>query len=226
MSKKVILWFILMLIIVFIIWVIILNVNDNKKNYEIIKEGDKTLYRINNVNYEIVDDSDSIMIETSKGIMIADLYPDVAPKTVKNFKSLIKEGFYKDFIFHRVIENFMIQTGDPTGTGSGGSEKTIKGEFSENGVNNSLSHKRGVLSMARQGSTPETEETYNSASSQFFIVHKDSTHLDGKYAAFGLLIHGYDVLDKIATTPTDENDKPLTDQVLKDIKFVSIYQSE
>ena len=223
MSKKVILWFIIMLVVVFIAWIIIINVKDNKKNYEIIKDGDKTIYRINNVNYEIVEDSNTILIDTSRGIMIADLYPDVAPITVKNIKSLIKEEFYKDLIFHRVIKDFMIQTGDPTGTGNGGSEKEIKGEFSENGVKNSLSHKRGVLSMARRGENPDTEETMNSASSQFFIVHKDSDYLDGKYAAFGLLLHGYDVLDKIAETITDENDKPTTDQVLKSVKFVSVY---
>ena len=224
MSKKVILWFILMLIVVFIVWVISINIKDNKMNYEIVKEGDKTLYRINNVNYEIVDDSNTIMIETSRGIMILDLYPDVAPITVKNFKKLVSEGYYKDMIFHRVIKDFMIQTGDPTGTGNGGSEETIKGEFSANGVKNDLSHKRGILSMARRGGYPETEETYNSASSQFFIVQKDYTSLDGNYAAFGLLIHGYDVLDKIAESQTDENDKPVKDQELKQIVFVDVYR--
>ena len=101
----------------------------------------------------------------------------------------------------------------------------VKGEFKENGVENTISHKRGVLSMARAGADPETEETMNSASSQFFIVHKDSPHLDGKYAAFGLLVHGYDVLDKIATTKT-ENDKPIVDQKLKSIKFIEIYRGE
>ena len=224
MSKKVILWFVLMLICVFIAWIVIININDNKPNYELIKEDGKTLYRINNVNYEIVDDSNTVMIETNKGIMIAELYPDIAPITVKNFKKLINEEFYKDFIFHRVIKDFMIQTGDPTGTGSGGSMEEIKGEFSENGVKNELSHKRGILSMARRGGNPDTDETRNSASSQFFIVHKDYPSLDGKYAAFGLLLHGYDVLDKIAETQTDEYDKPLSDQVLKRIVFVDVYR--
>ena len=155
--------------------------------------------------------------------MIAELYPDIAPITVANFKKLVSEKFYDGLLFHRVIKDFMIQTGDPTATGNGGSEENIKGEFSNNGVDNDLSHKRGVLSMARRGGNPDTEETMNSASSQFFIVHKDSDFLDGKYAAFGLLLHGYDVLDKIAETITDENDKPTTDQVLKSVKFVSVY---
>ena len=160
------------------------------------------------------------------GIMIAELYPNVAPITVKNFKKLVSEGFYSNFIFHRVIKDFMIQTGDPTGTGNGGSEETIKGEFEINGFKNNLSHTRGVLSMARAGANPETEYTMNSASSQFFIVHQDSTYLDGNYAAFGKLLNGYDVLDKIANVKTDENDKPLIDQVLKNIKFVKKYEGE
>lgn len=224
MTKRVIKWFIIMLICVFVAWIVIININDNKKNYELVEEDGKTIYKVNDIMYQVVDDSDTILIDTEEGIMIADLYPDVAPITVKNFKKLIKEGFYKNLIFHRVIKDFMIQTGDPTGTGSGGSEETIKGEFSENGVKNELSHKRGILSMARAGGNPDTDATRNSASSQFFIVHKDSDYLDGKYASFGLLLYGYDVLDKIASVQTDENDKPITDQVLKDIKFLSVYR--
>lgn len=147
------------------------------------------------------------------GIMRLELYPDIAPITVKNFLDLVNDGFYDGLIFHRVINNFMIQGGDPTGTGMGGSENTIKGEFAQNGVKNDLSHTRGVISMARS-------QSYDSASSQFFIVHQDSTYLDGSYAAFGKMVDGYDVLDEIATTPTDSNDKPLTDQVIKTIRVV------
>ena len=147
------------------------------------------------------------------GIMRLELYPDIAPITVENFLDLVNEGFYDGLIFHRVINNFMIQGGDPTGTGMGGSENTIKGEFAQNGVKNDLSHTRGVISMARS-------QSYDSASSQFFIVHQDSTYLDGSYAAFGKMVDGYDVLDEIATTPTDSNDKPLTDQVIKTIRVV------
>ena len=147
------------------------------------------------------------------GIMRLELYPDIAPITVKNFLDLVNDGFYDGLIFHRVINNFMIQGGDPTGTGMGGSENTIKGEFAQNGVKNDLSHTRGVISMARS-------QSYDSASSQFFIVHQDSTYLDGSYAAFGKMVDGYDVLDEIATPPTDSNDKPLTDQVIKTIRVV------
>lgn len=147
------------------------------------------------------------------GIMRLELYPDIAPITVKNFLDLVNDGFYDGLIFHRVINNFMIQGGDPTGTGMGGSENTIKGEFAQNGVKNDLSHTRGVISMARS-------QSYDSASSQFFIVHQDYTYLDGSYAAFGKMVDGYDVLDEIATTPTDSNDKPLTDQVIKTIRVV------
>ena len=155
-----------------------------------------------------------VTIEMENGNkMKVELYPDIAPNTVKNFVSLVKKGFYDGVIFHRVIPGFMIQGGDPTGTGMGGSENTIKGEFAQNGVKNDLSHTRGVISMARS-------QSYDSASSQFFIVHQDSTYLDGSYAAFGKMVDGYDVLDEIATTPTDSSYKPLTDQVIKTIRVV------
>lgn len=153
------------------------------------------------------------------GKIVIELYPNIAPRTVKNFKNLVEEKFYDGVIFHRVIYDFMIQTGDPTGTGFGGSEKKIKGEFDINGIKNNLSHTRGVVSMARAGANPETEQTMNSASSQFFIVQADSTHLDGKYAAFGKVISGMDVVDKIAVVETDENDKPLEDIVINTIRF-------
>ncbi len=153
------------------------------------------------------------------GKIVIELYPDMAPITVKNFKKLVSEEYYDGLIFHRVIKDFMIQTGDPTGTGTGGSEETIKGEFLANGFNNRLSHTRGVVSMARKGANPETSATLNSASSQFFIVQKDSTYLDGKYAAFGKVISGIEIVDKIAAVTTDSNDKPEEDIVINTIRF-------
>lgn len=153
-----------------------------------------------------------IVMESGK-TMEAELYPDVAPITVDNFVSLIKEDFFKGIIFHRVISGFMIQGGDPTGTGCGGSEKTIKGEFLANGVVNNLKHERGVLSMAR------TQDP-NSASSQFFIMHEDAPHLDGQYAAFGKITKGIEIVDEIASVKTDMRDKPLTPQVIKTIKLI------
>jgi len=142
------------------------------------------------------------------GEITLELYHDVAPKTVENFVTLVSEGFYDGLTFHRVVSGFMIQGGDPDGDGTGGSEKEIKGEFSANGVKNDISHVRGVISMARQGENPYTgEKNYDSASSQFFIVHKDSDFLDGQYAAFGHVAKGMEVVDKIAenTPVTDTN---------------------
>lgn len=144
------------------------------------------------------------------GVIKLELYPDKAPITVENFTKLAKEGFYDGLIFHRVISGFMIQGGDPEGTGFGGSDKTIKGEFSDNGVKNDISHKRGVISMARS-------QKYDSASSQFFICHADATFLDGQYAAFGKVVEGMDVVDRIAAIDTDANDRPLVDQVIESI---------
>ena len=135
-------------------------------------------------------------------VMKAELYPDIAPNTVNNFISLVQKGFYDGLIFHRVIKGFMIQGGDPTGTGTGGPGYCIKGEFKENGVDNNLSHTRGVISMART-SDP------NSAGSQFFICDADDTFLDGQYAAFGHVVSGMDVVDKIAASRTGYNDKPV-----------------
>ena len=156
-----------------------------------------------------------VKIETSKGTMIIELYPDTAPITVEKFQTLVKDKFYDGLIFHRVIKDFMIQGGDPQGTGIGGSDKKIKGEFEINGVKNDLSHTRGVISMARS-------QDPDSASSQFFIVHKDSTFLDGQYAAFGKVIAGMNVVDKIAEVQTDNNDKPTVNQTIKSIRFVEI----
>ena len=139
------------------------------------------------------------------GVMKAELYPDIAPASVKNFIDLASKGFYNGLIFHRVIPGFMIQGGDPEGTGMGGPGYTIKGEFSANGFRNDLKHTRGVLSMARAMDP-------NSAGSQFFIMLEDSPHLDGQYAAFGKLIEGIEVVDKIASVRTDYNDRPLEPQ--------------
>ena len=195
-------------------------------NYTTEKVNGKTIYNIENEKYiESEEATNYIKIDVNNyGIMIAELYPKVAPITVENIKEWIKEKFYDGIIFHRVIKDFMIQTGDPTGTGMGGSEKEIKGEFEINGIKNNISHTRGVLSMARRGSNPETEDTMNSASSQFFIVHQDSNFLDGSYASFGKLLNGYDILDKIATTSTDQNDKPLNDIKMNSIRFVTLYE--
>ena len=141
-------------------------------------------------------------------IIKAELYPDIAPNTVNNFISLVKKGFYDGLTFHRVIKGFMIQGGCPQGTGMGGPGYEIKGEFTMNGFPNNLKHTPGVLSMAR-AMDPD------SAGSQFFIMHKTSPHLDGAYAAFGKVIEGLDVVDKIAQTPTDYRDRPMTPQVMK-----------
>ena len=140
-------------------------------------------------------------------VMKGELYPQVAPNTVNNFISLIKKGFYDGLIFHRVIPGFMIQGGDPQGTGMGGPGYHIKGEFRQNGFPNHLSHTPGVLSMARS-MMPD------SAGSQFFIMHKTSPHLDGAYAAFGMITEGLDVIDRIANAPRDYTDCPLEDQVI------------
>ena len=199
---------------------------EKKMNYTTEKVNGKTIYNIENKKYiESEEVTNYIKIDVNNyGIMIAELYPKIAPITVENIKELIKEKFYDGIIFHRVIKDFMIQTGDPTVTGMGGSEKEIKGEFEINVIKNNISHTRGVLSMARRGSNPETEDTLNSASSQFFIVHQDSNFLDGSYASFGKLLNGYDILDKIATTSTDQNDKPLNDIKMNSIRFVTLYE--
>ncbi len=146
--------------------------------------------------------------------MVIELDPQSAPLTVANFQTLVGQGFYDGIIFHRIIPHFMIQGGDPSGTGRGGSDQHIKGEFASNGVKNSLAHDRGVVSMAR---TPMPD----SASSQFFICHGDSHFLDGDYAAFGRLVHGLEELDRIAALTTDANDYPQTPPVMEAVFFVS-----
>ena len=145
------------------------------------------------------------------GVMELELFPEVAPITVDNFLGLADKKFYDGIIFHRVISGFMIQGGDPEGYGYGGSGKNIKGEFKQNGVNNELNHSRGVISMARSMNP-------NSASSQFFIMHKDAPHLDGGYAAFGVVVKGIEVVDKIASVKTDYTDRPVENVVIKSIR--------
>lgn len=155
-----------------------------------------------------------ILITMENGDEIkAELYPEAAPKTVENFLKLVDEKFYDGLIFHRVIKGFMIQGGDPTGTGMGGSKDKIVGEFRANGFQNDLAHTRGVLSMARTNMP-------NSASSQFFIMHQDAPHLDGQYAAFGKVIEGMEAVDKIASVKTNWQDKPLKDQRIKTIRRI------
>ncbi len=164
--------------------------------------------------YNLTDEmTDFVKIEMESGdSIVVKLDASVAPITVENFKKLVDEHFYDGLIFHRVIANFMIQGGDPTGTGMGGSKQTIKGEFKINGVNNTLSHERGVISMARS-------QFPNSASSQFFICHADAKFLDGQYAAFGKVVEGIETVDKIAAVPTDRGDRPLAEQKMKSVRF-------
>lgn len=149
-----------------------------------------------------------VVIEMQNGKkMKLELYPDKAPITAANFEKLVKEGFYDGLTFHRIIPGFMIQGGDPEGTGMGGSKDKIKGEFASNGVKNDIKHTRGVISMARS-------MMKDSASSQFFIMHADAPHLDGDYAAFGNVIEGLEVIDEIASVETDYNDRPAEPQVM------------
>ncbi len=155
-----------------------------------------------------------VIIEMANGKKIEiELYPDIAPNTVKNFRYLVDQGFYNGLIFHRVIKDFMIQGGCPDGTGMGGPGYGIKGEFAANGVNNTLRHSRGVVSMARAMDP-------NSAGSQFFIMHKNGFFLDGQYAAFGRVINGMDVVDELAESRTGANDRPKLPPIIKTITLV------
>ena len=147
------------------------------------------------------------------GVIELELYEDKAPITCANFKKLVESGFYDGLIFHRVIAGFMIQGGDPTGTGCGGSDECIKGEFASNGVKNEISHVRGVISMARS-------QNKNSASSQFFIMHADGKFLDGEYAAFGKVVSGIEVVDEIAGVKTDFRDRPMIDMKMKKVTLI------
>ncbi len=158
--------------------------------------------------------TNTVKIEMESGdSIVVELDSKVAPITVDNFQQLVARKFYDGLIFHRIIEGFMIQGGDPTGTGMGGSDKNIKGEFLANGVNNTLRHARGVISMARS-------QFYNSASSQFFICHANAYFLDGQYAAFGKVVEGMDTVDKLATVRTGRNDRPIVEQKMKRVYFV------
>ena len=155
-----------------------------------------------------------VIIEMENGGKIElELYPEHAPKTVANFERLVKEGFYNGLTFHRIIPGFMIQGGDPLGNGMGGSDENIVGEFRANGYNNPIKHERGVISMARAYNP-------NSASSQFFIMHKNAPHLDGQYAAFGKVVSGMEVVDEIASIPTDYSDRPKIAVRIKSVTIV------
>lgn len=162
-------------------------------------------------SYETNEEYAYVQIEMDDGgKIVLELYPETAPITVNNFIDLVKDGFYDGLIFHRVIEDFMIQGGDPEGTGYGGSERKIYGEFSANGFDNPLSHDRGVISMARS-------DDYDSASSQFFICHADCPDLDGLYATFGRVVSGMDVVDAIASVSTNSKNKPYEDVRMKSV---------
>ena len=189
------------------------------------KESEETIAKeeilegiVDGYKFTVTDEvTDRVRIQMNNGdIMLIVLSNSQTPITIENFKNHVQKGTYNGVIFHRVIEDFMIQGGDPTGTGYGdNSIPTIKGEFTSNGVANDMKHVRGVISMARSNNP-------NSASTQFFIVHKDSSHLDGDYAAFGKVFAGFDTLDKIATVKTDDNNRPLTEQKIKSIKFITV----
>ncbi len=173
------------------------------------------------VNFDPVSVSDTptdyVLLDVANyGKILIRLYPDVAPETVQNFKALVSQGFYDGLIFHRVIENFMIQGGDPKGDGTGGSTQNITGEFKNNGFENNLKHTRGVVSMARQAND------MNSASSQFFICHQNFTSGNGDYAAFGYVVYGMNVVDRIAKVSTDSNDKPKTNVIITSAKFANV----
>lgn len=188
------------------------------QNKELPEHQDTQQGTLQNISFnEASEQTNFVKIEMMDGgIMIAELYPETAPITVANFKMLVSKEFYNGLVFHRVIQDFVIQTGDPTGLGTGGSKEKIKGEFGINGFANNLSHEKGVLSMARTNDP-------NSASSQFFICHGDCRgSLDGKYAAFGKLIAGFEVLDKIASTKTNASDRPIEEQQISSIKFVNV----
>ena len=190
-------WIITAIIVIAIIIVvgIIISININSKQKESIKENNKE----EEIMYNTGKHHTQIVVK-DYGTISVELDADVAPITVANFAKLVNDGFYNELTFHRIISGFMIQGGDPLGNGMGGSEQTIKGEFKANGVANSISHVRGTISMARSSS-------YNSASSQFFIMHEDGPFLDGQYAAFGIVTSGMEIVDKICedTEVTDNN---------------------
>lgn len=181
-------------------------------DFSVIDDISKVSVSESETDYVIVKVS---INEGEERAIVIRLFPDVAPETVANFKKLVSEKFYDGIIFHRVIEGFMIQGGDPDGNGTGGSGKNIKGEFNSNGFENNLLHVRGVVSMARSNAP-------DSASSQFFIMHKDYPSLNGKYASFGYVVYGMDVVDDIAEVRTDSNDKPVINIVMTSVRFAKI----
>jgi len=190
----------------------------DKKSYTVSKTA--TNYVKLNVSYT---DNDG---KKHNGDIIIKLNPESAPITVANFQKLVGEGFYDGLIFHRVIEGFMIQGGDPLGNGTGGSDQNIKGEFSANGVNNLIKHERGVISMARSGERQDyygnvIDYGYDTASSQFFIVHQTTASLDGQYAAFGHVVFGMDSVDGIADVKTNNNNKPLREAKIESAVFIN-----
>ncbi len=187
--------------------------SQNQTEFSSTKSGE-----IDGISFcETDEQTNYFKLEMSNGdLILFEIYPDIAPETCANFKSLVEQKFYDGIIFHRVIKDFMIQAGDPTGLGTGGSSTKIKGEFLANGFNNTLVHARGVISMARLGNN------FNSASSQFFICHADSFYLDGQYAAFGCVIAGMSTVDKIASVKTSSADRPTKNQTISSIRFITI----
>lgn len=192
------------------------SVEDKKKNEESESKRDMKDVKLPE-GYQLSEEKTEYvaLIMDSGNQIVIQLRPDVAPISSENFQNLVAEEFYTGIIFHRVIKDFMIQGGDPTGTGAGGSSKTIKGEFAANGVKNSLSHNRGVVSMARRGNDMD------SASSQFFICHADVPYLDGEYASFGEVVFGMEEVDRIAELQVDATDKPLEAPVIEQAVFVT-----
>ena len=208
----------LLALIMIIIGVVLLVKKLSEKSDPLPQEENYSNYVSLTVKYT---DNDG---QEHTGDIIIELDPSAAPITVKNFQKLVSQKFYDGLIFHRVIENFMIQGGDPKGDGTGGSDQEIKGEFSANGVNNPIKHERGVISMARNGvhynSQGQLDYGYNTASSQFFIVHETYPSLDGQYAAFGRVLSGMEFVDGIATMATNSNDKPLKDAIIVEAKLI------
>ncbi len=199
-----------LILTILLIVTVFASCKDNSDNKTTVIETD----------YELTNPENPVATIEMKdgGIMKIELFYDKAPNTVKNFISLANKGYYDGLIFHRVIEGFMIQGGDPNGDGSGGPGYNIVGEFANNGIDTGLLHKRGYVSMARRGNPYNPASCYNTAGSQFFIMVEDYESLDGDYAVFGYCYYGMDVVDKIVSQPTDSNDKPLNDMTIKQIR--------
>lgn len=189
------------------------DANESRADAENMEEYEKTFKALTE-KYKSNGHPIAVMI-TNNGNVVMELYEDKAPNTVANFVFLANKGFYDGLIFHRCIQDFMIQGGDPQGTGSGGPGYMIKGEFADNGLETGLEHKRGTLSMARRGRGTGSISAYDTAGSQFFICVADYPSLDGQYAAFGNVLEGMETVDKIVSQKTDSNDKPLTSQIIK-----------